>query len=124
MLDKLIGPALNVIDKLVPDRAAAAEAKAELQKLIVETDRDLRIAQTEVNRQEAAHKSLFVAGWRPGVGWVCVIGLAVNVIIIPMLPAHWGFVPQTDVLMPLVLGMLGMGGMRSFEKMNRVAREK
>jgi hypothetical protein len=81
----------------------------------------------KVNKQEAAHKSLFVAGWRPFVGWVCGLGMAVNFLVVPLANP---FLPQPisplelEVMMPVLMGMLGLGAMRSYEKKNGVSREK
>lgn len=86
--------------------------------------------QVEVNKVEAAHASIFVAGWRPGMGWVGVVGAAIAFVIVPvcsMLQAWWGGkpIPAYDVsqLMVLVTGMLGFAGVRSFDKVKGVARE-
>jgi hypothetical protein len=86
---------------------------------------ELAKGQLAVNAVEAAHKSLFVAGWRPFVGWVSGIGLAYNVIISQIL-GIWFEVPTVDpsLLTPVLMGMLGMGAMRSYEKTKSVAREK
>ena len=74
---------------------------------------------------EAAHKSLFVAGWRPCIGWISAFGLLYNTIIVNIL-GIWVEVPEVDttLLVPVMMGMLGLGAMRSYEKVNSVAREK
>jgi len=81
--------------------------------------------QLEINKMEAAHKSLFVAGWRPAIGWICAVGLLYNTIIANVL-GIWMDVPEVDttLLVPVMMGMLGLGAMRSYEKVNQVAREK
>ena len=81
--------------------------------------------QLEINKIEAAHKSLFVAGWRPFIGWICGLGLAYNVIISQVL-SIWFAVPEVDsnLLMPVMTGLLGLGAMRSYEKTKGVSREK
>jgi hypothetical protein len=81
--------------------------------------------QMEINKVEAASSSLFVSGWRPSVGWVCSAGFAVQFIVGPL--AEWGSAlyghpvkfPQMDTgtMMPLLLGMLGLGGLRTAEKL-------
>ena len=86
----------------------------------------------EVNKVEAASKSMFVAGWRPFIGWVCGIGFLSNFIIIPM--ANFGLalaemsivIPMIDTtqMMPVLMGMLGLGAMRTVEKVQKVSREK
>lgn len=90
------------------------------------------MAQLDVNKTEAGHMSLYVAGWRPFIGWSCGVAMAFNYIGIPMIhtgTALYGseitLTPlDLEVMMPVLLGMLGLGGMRSYEKRNGVAREK
>jgi hypothetical protein len=83
--------------------------------------------QAEINKLEAQHRSLFVAGWRPVIGWICGFALAYNFIIRDL--AIWAFgienVPaplQMEHLMTVLLGMLGLGGMRTFEKLKDKTR--
>ena len=86
---------------------------------------ELAQGQLEVNKVEAAHKSLFVAGWRPTIGWVCALGLFYNVILANII-GIWVDVPEIDttLLVPVMMGMLGLGAMRSYEKVQGVSREK
>ena len=75
---------------------------------------------------------MFVAGWRPAVGWVCALAMLLNFILIPFINLGMEFAGQEirldlvemDTMMPVLLGMLGLGGMRSYEKARNVAREK
>jgi len=122
----------SVINKIWPDPVKQAEEQRKLQELAqkgnleeLNAEIKLLISQVDLNKVEAAHKSIFVAGWRPFVGWVCGLGLLYNVILAPFLDI-WLTVPEvkTDLLYPVLLGMLGLGGMRSFEKVKRVSREK
>ncbi len=116
----------KVVDKVIPDKGKAAEMKHEIAMTLVNSD----LAQMEVNKEEAKHASIFVAGWRPAVGWVCVTGLAFNYIIAPLV--NWGCaiwypevtLPQLDAdeLTTLLYGLLGMGTLRTFEKSQGVAR--
>lgn len=83
--------------------------------------------QSEINKVEAQHRSIFVSGWRPFTGWVCAFALAYNFVLRDL--AIWAFgveqVPaalQMDHLMTILLGMLGLGGMRSFEKVKDKTR--
>jgi hypothetical protein len=93
---------------------------------------ELAKAQIAVNQKEAAHKSLFVAGWRPAVGWVCVLGMASNFMVIPLanfalaLAESTVVVPILDLtqMMPVLMGMLGLGAMRTMEKTKGVQRER
>ncbi len=122
----------SVINKIWPDPVKQSEEQRKLQELAqkgnleeLNAEVKLLISQVDLNKVEAAHKSIFVAGWRPFVGWVCGFGLLYNVILAPFLDI-WLTVPEveTDLLYPVLLGMLGLGGMRSFEKVKRVSREK
>ena len=90
------------------------------------------LAQIELNKQEAAHQSLFVAGWRPFVGWTCGVALAYHFILSPLL-SFILVVAGVETPMPtfefsqlstILMGMLGLGGLRSYEKMKGVQREK
>ncbi len=93
---------------------------------------ELAKGQLEVNKVEAASNSLFVAGWRPAVGWVCVLGMASNFIVIPMTNFALAVMEstitiplvETSTMMPVLMGMLGLGAMRSVEKVQKVSREK
>jgi hypothetical protein len=120
----------RLLDKIIPDKDAREKAQAELLRAAQDQDFQKAIAQIEVNKMEAQHTSLFVAGWRPAIGWICVVGLGYNFLIYPMmtwLVAITGaeFTPPpllSENLMELVMGMLGLGALRSFEKWKGVAR--
>jgi hypothetical protein len=120
----------RLLDKIIPDKDARAKAQAELLKAAQDQDFQLALAQIEVNKQEAQHTNLFVAGWRPAVGWICVCGLTYNFILYPMMlwfvaVFGYGFTPPpllSENLMELVLGMLGLGVLRTAEKWKGVAR--
>ena len=124
-------PALGtLIDRLIPDRAAAEKAKAEMELQLVQAANAAAMAQVEVNKIEAGHSSVFVAGWRPSIGWVCAAGLAWAFVVAPV--ASWALMVlgvkaelpaiQFDHLFELVLAMPGIGGLRTFEKLRGVAR--
>lgn len=128
MLDKLIAAQIatpieaigNVFDRLFTSDAERAQAEAVLEKL----RQNPGTLQVELNKIEAAHRSIFVAGWRPAVGWICAAGVGWAYLGHPLFlwaAALWspGLQPpaiQTDSLFELVLAMLGMAGLRSFEK--------
>ena len=127
ILDKLIQPVANILDKFVADKDLKAKLQHELETAI----HSANLAQLEVNKAEAAHKSVFVAGWRPFVGWVCGVALAYHFILAPLL--QFGFalagldqeLPEFEFsqLSTVLMGMLGLGGLRTFEKMKGVSRE-
>jgi hypothetical protein len=120
----------RLLDKIIPDKDARAKAQAELLMAAQDQDFQLALAQIEVNKQEAQHTNLFVAGWRPAVGWICVCGLTYNFILYPMMlwfvaVFGYAFTPPpllSENLMELVLGMLGLGVLRTAEKWKGVAR--
>ena len=125
MLDKLIGPVAGLLGKFIQDKDQANALAYEISTLASKQALEINKAQLAVNAVEAAHKSLFVAGWRPFCGWISALGLAYNVIIAQIL-GIWFTVPEVDpsLLTPVLLGMLGLGGMRSYEKTKGVQREK
>lgn len=130
-------PALTgLLEKLLPDPKAAADAKLRLLELaqqgeLAQLDADMKTAlgQMDVNKAEAQSGSVFIGGWRPAVGWVCVIGLAYQFLLWPILGwvsgiQHWTLPPELDFgsLLTLLGGMLGLGGLRTAEKIKGVAR--
>lgn len=132
MLSQLIGPVTDLLDKFIEDKDQKARLAHDVATMAQKHAQELAKYQLEVNKTEAAHKSMFVAGWRPSVGWVCCLGLASNYIVIPManfvlvISGSSVTVPPLDLsgMMPVLMGMLGLGAMRSYEKVNNVARDK
>jgi len=112
---------MTILEKAIPDKDLREKLSHELAVL---ADKQMT-AQIEVNKVEASHPSLFVSGWRPACGWVCISALAYSTIISPIL-GIWVVVPEVDVslLTTVLMGMLGLGAMRSFEKTKGVSREK
>jgi hypothetical protein len=126
----------KIIDKIFPDKTAADAAKLKMfelqqQGVFKEMDQSfqLSIEQIKVNAVEAANPSVFVSGWRPAVGWVCVAAYAFNYLLLPLL--NWGakwadpsapliLALDTGELTTLLFGMLGIGGLRTFEKLKKV----
>jgi Holin of 3TMs, for gene-transfer release len=133
ILTALLGPAANaigtIVDRLIPDKQKALEVQLEITKELMSGSLAQAAAQMEVNKVEAANASVFVSGWRPFIGWVCGIALAYQYVASPMLTyianAFGLEIPPPPTLgenlYELVLGMLGMGAMRTFEKMKGVA---
>lgn len=120
----------GVLDRLIPDTAEAAKAKAEMEMRLLDAANQAAMAQVEVNKAEAASGSVFVGGWRPFIGWVCGAALAYQFIMSPI--ALWACQiagltvpppPSLDgMLWELILGMLGMGGLRTAEKLRGVTK--
>lgn len=130
MIEQLIAPVSTLLDKVIPDADERNRLAHEIATLAERQSHEIAKAQIEVNQREASHQSLFVSGWRPAVGWICCIGLGCNYLFIPManfvlLVSNSGVtVPALDLseMMPVLLGMLGLGGLRSWEKTKGVAR--
>jgi hypothetical protein len=124
MLTTLIGPVTGLLDKFIPDKDAANRLAHEIATMSEKAAAENALAQIEVNKVEAQSGSLFIGGWRPFTGWVCGVGLMYNVILSQIL-AIWFEVPTVDpsLLTPVLLGMLGMGGLRSWEKTKKVAKK-
>ena len=125
ILGSLLGPATELLDKVIPDADEKNRIAFELSTLAERHAQELAKGQLEINKVEAAHKSLFVAGWRPFIGWVAGIGLLYNVLIAPLL-AIWFEMPPVDpaILTSTLMGLLGLGAMRTYEKKNQVSRER
>lgn len=131
MWQMLIPAVTQILDKVIPDPAAAADAKLKALELaqrgelaVLDADLKLALGQLEVNKVEAG-TDLFRGGWRPAVGWTCVFGLAYQFLLQPLLPwvvsVAGGTVPplpaiDNETLMVLLTGMLGLGGLRTFER--------
>ena len=114
----------SVIDKVIPDVAGREKAKTDMEAALVANANAINLAIQDVNKAEAQHRSIFVAGWRPFVGWCCAAGFAWAFVGQPV--ATWILVlmeieadlPDVDTapLTEMLFGMLGMAGMRSWEK--------
>lgn len=127
----LLIPVLGqVLDKIFPDQTQANEAKAKLIELQMNGELQKIAGQLEVNKAEAQNSNLFVAGWRPAIGWVCALALFYQFIVRPLIA--WGFAiyghplpPMPgldDMLWELLFGMLGLGSLRTVEKVKGVAK--
>ena len=125
ILGSLIGPATQLLDKVIEDKDQKNALAHEIATMAERHAQELAKGQLEVNKVEAAHHSIFVSGWRPCIGWVCALGLLYNTILSNIL-GIWVKVPEIDttLLVPVMMGMLGLGAMRSYEKVQGVSREK
>jgi hypothetical protein len=132
MLQALIGPATQILDKFIEDKDQKMALAHEIATMAERHAQELAKGQLEVNKTEAASKSLFVAGWRPFIGWTCGLGFLGNFILIPL--GNFGLavaevdivIPMIDTsqMMPVLMGMLGLGAMRTVEKVQKVSRER
>lgn len=125
IVNALISPVSELLGKFIEDKDAKAALAHEIATMAEVHSQAQVMAQLEVNKVEAAHKSLFVAGWRPAVGWICVLGLFYNVMLSPFL-AIWFTMPvvESNILETTLWGMLGLGGLRTIEKVKNVQREQ
>jgi hypothetical protein len=120
----------TLITRIFPDPAQADAAKLELLKLQQSGELASMTAQTDINKEEAKNASILVSGWRPFVGWVCGSAFALHFLLIPianfMLVAneHKEVVLAFDMqtLLTLLMGLLGLGGMRTYEKVQGVTK--
>jgi|TARA_A100001391_G_scaffold131007_1_gene90272 hypothetical protein len=133
MLEALIGPVTGLLDKFIPDADERNRLAHEIATMSERHAHELAKGQIEINKAEAAHKSIFVAGWRPATGWCCSIALFWHFVLQPLATfviAYTGVeappLPAFDMdsLLTVLLGMLGLGGLRTAEKIKSVAREK
>ena len=120
----------KLIDKLFPNPKDKAEALIKLKELEQNGDLAFITGQIEVNKIEAANQRIFVSGWRPFIGWVCGCALAFQLVVGPTIvwvaalrgkPMSLPTM-ETELLTTLLVGMLGLGGMRTVEKLNKVAK--
>jgi holin (3TMs family) len=128
-ISAVLGIGEKLIDKLLPDPTAKAAALQKLAEMQQAGELQVIANQVEIDKIEAANPRLFVSGWRPFIGWVCGAALAFQLVVGPLVV--WGStitghpvalpIMQTELLTTLLVGMLGLGGMRTVEKLNNVA---
>jgi hypothetical protein len=121
-----ISAGLKVLDKFIPDPEAKAKAEVELRAGLLAWDK----GQTEINKAEAQHRSIFVAGWRPFIGWTCGVAFAYHFVVMPVtvfaMNAFGKFIDlpvfPMETLITVLMGLLGLGGLRSYEKMKGLTK--
>lgn len=129
----ILGPIFEIgktlLDRFVPDPEKKAAAEMELIRMAADGELKQVIAQLEINAREAQHPSVFVAGWRPGFGWAGVAGFLYATVLQPLLAwvaqiKGWPVPPvlNMDLMWVVVTGLLGIGGLRSVEKMRGVTK--
>lgn len=128
IVKELVGPVTGLLDKFIEDKDQKNALAHEIATLAQKEAHKNAALQLEVNKIEAAHASIFVSGWRPALGWVCTLGMFGNFITIPFsnfvlaLLSYEIVIPLVplETMMPVLMGMLGLGAMRSFEKTRKV----
>ena len=131
MIKDLIGPVAGLLDKFIEDKDQKSALAHEIATMSEKYAQENALAQMAVNKAEAASNSIFVSGWRPATGWVCVLGMAGNFIVTPFANFALGLagmditIPLVplDTMMPVLLGLLGLGGLRTLEKTKGVHRK-
>lgn len=130
LISSLVAPVSGLLDKFIEDKDQRALLAHEIATLAEKQAQEQVMGQIEVNKAEAQHPSMFVAGWRPAVGWVCALAMLFNFLLIPFINLGLdigGFDIQLDLIdmetmMPVLFGILGLGGMRTAEKIKQVQR--
>lgn len=131
MIEALIGPVSGLLDKFIEDKDQKAQLAHDLATMAGRHAQELAKGQLEINKAEAQHRNIFVAGWRPFIGWTCGVALAWHFVISPFVifgASMAGFelpeLPEFDMgsLMTVLMGMLGLGGLRTFEKVKNVTK--
>jgi len=130
-LTALIGPATKLLGKFIEDKDQKNKLAHSIATMAEKHAQELSKGQIEVNKEQAKHPSLFVSGARPAIMWVCCLGLLWQFFVGPVLTWATGIwfpdmvPPQLEVegLITLVMSLLGLGAMRSFEKSKNVARD-
>ena len=131
LITTLLPAVTDVIGRFLPvDKEKRAEAEREIEAKLTTHLAKIDLAQLDVNKTEAASRSVFVSGWRPFIGWTCGVALAYTYVLQPILVfglAQSGYLielPHMNLgeLMPVLMGILGLGGLRSWEKVKGVAK--
>ena len=130
MFQALIGPVTGLLDKFIEDKDQKNKLAHEIATMADKHSHEIAKAQIDVNKEEAKSRSWWIAGWRPACGWICTLAMGYHFIIQPFLIfflALFGMkmdLPSFDMdtLMTVLLGMLGLGGLRSFEKHKKLTQ--
>lgn len=124
------GKTVETVSKVIDDLHYSGEEKENLKLRFAEVESKLKEKQLDVNKAEASHRSIFVAGWRPCIGWISASALGFNFLLAPCLEWYIAFAKLDIVLptislnelYPIILGMLGLGFARSYEKKSGVTK--
>ena len=130
MVNLLIPAVTSLLDKFIPDAGEKQKLAHEIATMSQKMAHESAMIQVEVNKEEAKHRSSFVAGWRPFIGWTCGLALAYHFILQPILTLVLTIssitvdLPEFDMssLMTVLMGMLGLGGLRTYEKVKDKTR--
>ncbi len=118
MLQALIGPVTGLLDKFIPDADQKAKLAHDIATMSEKHAQEIALAQIKVNEAEAKG-NWFQSSWRPATAWVCVLGFLVNFLVSPICAGFGIIIPQADTatMLPVLMGMLGLAGMRTAERL-------
>ena len=131
LLPSILPAVTDIVGRFLPEnKEERAKAEREIKSQLTAHLAKIDLAQLDINKAEAANRSIFVAGWRPFIGWCCGIALAWTYVVTPILhfilaqTGHLVELPAMDMsqMMPVPMGMLGLGGLRTFEKYKKVSK--
>jgi len=123
IINSLIGPVSGLLDKVIEDKDQKAQLAHELATMADTHAQQALLAQLEINKEDAKG-NWFQSSWRPATAWVCVLGFLVNFLIAPLAAPFNIEIPQADtsVMLPVLMGMLGLGGLRTLERVKKVGK--
>ena len=131
MISQLIAPVTSLLDKFIEDKDQKARLAHEVATMAQRHAQELAKGQLDINKAEAQSRNIFVAGWRPFIGWTCGLAMFWHFVGVPIILFFVGWfavdipeLPQFDMnsLMTVLLGMLGLGGLRTFEKTKGITK--
>ena len=118
MLTALIGPVVGLLDKFIPDADLRTKLAHQVATMAESHAQEIALAQIKVNEADAKG-NWFQSSWRPAIAWVCVLGFLINYLVSPLCAGFGIDIPQADTgtMLPVLMGMLGLGGMRTLERL-------
>lgn len=131
MIQALIGPATKLLGKFIEDKDTKNKLAHDIATMAEKHAQELAKGQLEINKMEAQHRSIFVAGWRPFLGWGLSFAMIWHFVLVPMITFGFAYagaevpeLPAFDMesLMTVLMGMLGLGGLRTFEKYKKLTK--
>ncbi len=131
LIGAVLPSVMEVAGRFLPeDKEKRAAAEREIEAQLTTHLAKIDLAQLDINKTEAAHRSIFVSGWRPFIGWSCGLAMCLNFLLFPLASfvlaqtGHLIELPTLDMseMMPVLMGMLGLGGLRTVEKIKQVSK--
>ena len=131
LISAILPSVMEVAGRFLPeDKEKRAAAEREIEAQLTMHLAKIDLAQLDINKTEAAHRSVFVSGWRPAIGWSCGAAMSLNFIVFPLASfvlaqtGHLVELPTLDMsqMMPVLMGLLGLGGLRTVEKIKQVSK--